>query len=193
MSSSEAEVIEVLGLKGGVYFPLVRLDVRQLLAQDMTDQFMLRYSGQVSQLKVVPSPCERITPQDDKPEQALNFVTGGNPSRTDLDVVEKVTIFFATGQSKAVSDTVSPESRQSKVLSGFTPALLRGVTRDRRDGRVGISFNLLDDQVIRLVLDQEQAKYLLESLQDYLCIGSQSPMSSEIPSVEGSVKPGQSV
>lgn len=94
-------MIEILGERGGVYFPIVQLDVEHLRETGFGNQFMLRYNGQMCQL--VPPPDFGSTPQESSPVQDLNSDTGGNPDRTTREAVENVTVFFATGQSNLVS------------------------------------------------------------------------------------------
>ena len=101
-------MIEILCLKGGVYFPVFKLDVEQLNRQGFSNQFMLQYTGQSDQLYATPSGCLRSTPQVDAPEHDLNCATGGSPALKDRSVVENVTVFFATGQSNVVSDIAAP-------------------------------------------------------------------------------------
>lgn len=95
-------MIELCGIRGGVYFPIVQLDEGALHEAGFGDQFMLRYIGQIRQLNV-PEGCG-CTPQEASPEQDLNSVTEGNPGRTCLSEVEKITVLFATGQSNLMSD-----------------------------------------------------------------------------------------
>jgi hypothetical protein len=58
--------------------------------------------------------------------------------------------------------------------------------------RMGVGFELEDGTVLRLALDGASMRALIEWGGDYLVSGCQSPRSSEIPSVAGSVDPGQS-
>jgi len=104
-------MIEILGNRNGTFFPIVKLDLRALLDTGFSDQFMLRYAGQIFQLKVEPEPSECLvsTPQEASPVQDLNSGTGGNPDRTCLNVVEKVTVFFATAHSKVESGMMPPD------------------------------------------------------------------------------------
>src|SRR3972149_4714758 len=76
----------------------------------------------------------------------------------------------------------------------WQPATWRGATPYHADtDRMGVFFDLPDGQVIRLAISRESAAHLVGSIMDYLPgIGSQSLMSSDIPSVEGSTTPGQS-
>ena len=101
-------MIEILCLKGGVYFPVYKLDVERLKQQGFSNQFMLQYTGQCDQLYAMPSECLRSTPQVDEPEHALNCETGGSPALEGRSVVETITVFFATGQTTVVSDIASP-------------------------------------------------------------------------------------
>ena len=79
--------------------------------------------------------------------------------------------------------------------NNYQAATWRGATPYHADtDRMGICFDLPDGQVIRLAISRESAAHLVGSITDYLLgIGSQSPMSSEIPSVDGLITPGQSV
>jgi hypothetical protein len=96
-----AGVIEIRGrAAGGAFFPIVRLDAASLMAEGYDGAFILEYIGQRDQLNVVSQPCVCATPQADSPEQPTNRVTGGSPARTTECDVVKVTVFFATGQSK---------------------------------------------------------------------------------------------
>ena len=102
---------------GGIYFPLFELDLDKLLANGFQPEFMLEWPGQIAQLYVVPSECLVATPQVSSPEQDGDPGTGGNPDLTSRIDHEKVTAFFATGQSKLTFGTTPlPESFRASVM-----------------------------------------------------------------------------
>lgn len=60
--------------------------------------------------------------------------------------------------------------------------------------QMGIGFDLEDGAVLRLAIDRASAVDLAETIMGYLAASdSQSPMSLDIPSVEGSIPIGHGV
>jgi len=57
---------------------------------------------------------------------------------------------------------------------------------------LGVAFDLADGEVLRIALDGDSARRMICLLTDYLASGVQSPSSSDMPSVDGSMTPGQS-
>lgn len=78
----------------------------------------------------------------------------------------------------------------------FQPATWRGTTNT--DGKViGVSFDRLDGQVVRLALDLRSARHLAESVLEFLRdyeerTNRQSERSSGSPNCDGSPHEGQS-
>jgi hypothetical protein len=70
------------------------------LPQGFNDQLMLKYTGQIDQLKLLPSECFDSTPHCvEKEHPSMVGGYGGNPGLVGRVDVEKVTILFATEQS----------------------------------------------------------------------------------------------
>jgi hypothetical protein len=80
------------------------------------------------------------------------------------------------------------EPGQRLPFWSFTPVVWHGTTLfDRSEEKLGLSFEMEDGSVIRLLLDVETAKHVMETLTQGLVIklyleGRQSRKSSETPS-----------
>jgi len=99
----DPDVITLFGERGGIYLPVKFFSVATLREQGFSGQFMLRFTGQIDQLSSPNPSSPDITPQVVTPVQPAYSTTGGKPCRTARTLVEKVTLFFATGQSKVLS------------------------------------------------------------------------------------------
>jgi hypothetical protein len=71
---------------------------------DLANQFIFEHNGQRGELPV--GGLSGSMPQNDSPLHDLISATGRNPHRTCRSMVEKLTSFFATGQSKRESGMV---------------------------------------------------------------------------------------
>lgn len=99
----DPDVITLYGERGGIYLPVKFFSVAALREQGFSGQFMLSFTGQIDQLSSPNPSSPDITPQVVTPVQPAYSITGGKPCRTARTLVEKVTFFFATGQSKILS------------------------------------------------------------------------------------------
>lgn len=52
----------------------------------------------------------------------------------------------------------------------YLPATWRGTTRMDMDGSVGLSFNATDGSIVRLKLDNESARSIIETLAEVLAV-----------------------
>ena len=78
----------------------------------------------------------------------------------------------------------------SSAKDQYRPASWRGtLPKDPETGEIKISFNLPDGQILRMKLDEENAKRFFESMQEYLYLDtiSQKDRSSGILSLAGSI------
>lgn len=115
-------MIEILGCMGGVYFPIVILDQAALRETGFDGQFILRCIGHRFQLKEMPSVCLDLTPHEELPLQYLKASgAGGNPGGEGLGEVETVTVFFATGQAKTISDIAAPLENMGSAAEADDP------------------------------------------------------------------------
>lgn len=122
-----AEQIEIWALSDeGCYFPVKIISVESLCGIGFQPKFMLRFPGQMLQLtSPPPDSIKGMIPHLERPVQPANSATGGCSGLLKSTEHEKVTVFFAIGQSNVLS-IIEPSSGVSLSQEAGAAALTDG-------------------------------------------------------------------
>jgi hypothetical protein len=131
----------------GCYFPAIKLSIEKFVAQGFSQRFMLEYIGQVDQL-YSPNPEGGATPHPAMPEQLTNSSVSGRPGPCSRNLVDQVTLFFATGQSNVLSN-IGPSARDRRCIRSTLESTASAVRQSSRVVR-----NKLDGEAARLTVHE---------------------------------------